>query len=340
MLSKLSHQALCFKKAKTATIVLNGRPLASSNLKNEFEKLQKRLKEEGSKAGDQKDTGKKSMDELLKESKENAAKHEEELKKQFQNMKKQKTTLEFGDIIKELREKPKHMVEATKSFFGNISTSATSLKTKFAKTKKAEKEEPIKQETIKEENIKKEKPKEEKKKTKSRLSTYYSTAKAKVLIHVNSFSILVEQKAPNLYQYTHSFCKGVVDAWKATFPNKEDLIIAKMERIKKENQEIKDMEEKMKNMTEEERKKIQDEIPEYKRSALVAQKAEQEKKEKTLFDSVFGKMEKTEAGKQVSSLKKEIKDFAEILKEDIDANSSPTVQRARDMLVNKKYEMI
>jgi len=322
----------------------------SNDLKKEFEELQKRLKQEKQEPQEAKkeEDKRKTMEELLKESKEQAKKQEEEMKQQFQEMKKAKTSLEFADIIKELKEKPQKIFSKAKNIFSSVNTKVSGLKKKakaMKKTKVTKKTEEKKEE-MKTEDKKDETPKEEIKvepieeieeqplKKKPKLFEKQRERFGKWCAVMGN---KLEHKAPKFYGVASRFTKAFIKTWHETFPNQEDLIRAKMERVKQMAKEQNELEEKMKGMSEEEIKKIQESIPEHMRNALII-KAEEKKSEGGLWGTIAEsdaakKFKETKEYQEFNDVRQGIKDFTEMLKEELDSAESPAIAGARNILV-------
>ena len=351
MLSKLIFNMVAKNGARQLPMISsNTHRFFSDDLKKEFEELQKRLKEEKAQESSKKPEDRaKTMEELLKESREATKEQEAKLKQQFQEMKKQKTSLEFGDLINELREKPRQIFGKVKGIFASTSSGIAGLKDKvksvLKKVKAPEKgaaTEEIKQEAKVEEKIEIKEIKEEEEqiplpkkpgaldKIKGRIGDWGRVVDTKMQV-----------KMPGVYNHTIKYAKSFVKLWHETFPNSEDLIRAKMERVKKLAKEQNELEEKMKSMTEEEIKKLQDAIPEHMRKALVI-KAEENKHTGGVWSSIAEsdaakKIKETKEYKEFTEVKQGVKDFADILKEELNSASSPTIAGARNLIVRFSY---
>eukprot|EP01022_Parablepharisma_sp_SALTPOND_P017056 TRINITY_DN2643_c0_g1_i1.p3 TRINITY_DN2643_c0_g1~~TRINITY_DN2643_c0_g1_i1.p3 ORF type:complete len:357 (+),score=97.80 TRINITY_DN2643_c0_g1_i1:5053-6123(+) len=338
MLTKLFFNTATKNLAKQLPMVASCRYM-NSDLKKEFEEFQKRAKQEKTKEEPSKKDQAKTLEELLKESKEATKEQEEKLKREFQEMKKQKTSLEFGDILKELKEKPKMAFGKFKNMLSAAGTKASALKTKIQAIKKAREAEVPKEEIKVEEKVEEriEIKEEEEEIPQPSKPGIVSKAREKVAGWCLLAGNKVQVKMPRVYDFTAKHGKSFIKLWHETFPNKEDLIRAKMDRVKQMAREQNELEEKMKNMTEEEIKKIQESIPEHMRNALVI-KAEEKKHTGGIWSTIAEsdaakKLRETKEYKEFSEVKQGIKDFADILKEELNSNVSPTISGARSIMV-------
>lgn len=114
-----------------------------------------------------------------------------------------------------------------------------------------------------------------------------------------------------------------------------------MDKIKEEAKKQKEQEELMKNLSEEEIQKMQEEIPEFKRRALAIKKDEDDKEKISLWGVLKEKVGDTEAMKKLKEsadfkdlkdFSKDVKEFTNVIKEEMDANANPTVSKARELL--------
>lgn len=328
------------------------RPMSSSNLKQEFEELKKRLAEEKPKTQkktEDKEGRAKSMDELLRESREDVRKLEEERKQQFQEMKNQKTSLEFGDILNELKAKPKMYMDQTRRVMRNVGgkmgpamAKLKELKNKIpvggaAKSGKPQGKKPevaAPKEEIRIEDIKEDEVVVESK------PGVLSKTKLKVVMMADSVNKKTQTKFPKFHAKASSATKSFVELWHQTFPNQEDLVRARMERVKVEAKEQQALEEKIKTMSEEEIKKIQETIPEHRRKALAIHIEEQKTK---TTGGIWSKIAETDAAKKLKESKdfkdyenmaKGVQDFTDALKEQLNESVNPTVSGARNAMVS------
>ncbi len=350
MLRQLILSAASKSLPRTLPVLAAMRPtrgMAGKDLKKEFDELKHRLEEQKSDQQD-KDGKAKSMDELLKESREEAKKMEEERKQQFQEMKQQKTSLEFGDIIKELKAKPKQYIENVRHAMKTIGSKVAPVVAKIKGWRgKKEEAEPASAEkadekvTEQKEEIRVEVKTEEElaAEEKARPPGIFRRTQTRMSLKFNAIDGRIQAKFPQLYARAGKVRKSFVELWHQTFPSQEDIVKARMERVRQEAKEQLELEEKMKTMTEEEIKKIQETIPEHRRKALVLRMEAAKEKEK---GGVWSKLSETETVKgikeskefkQYAEMAKGVKEFAQILKEEVNESSSPTVAGARSFVV-------
>lgn len=76
-------------------------------------------------------------------------------------------------------------------------------------------------------------------------------------------------KYPDAHKKANKYFNTLSDVWKETFPNSKEIAKTKMDDRKERAKIVKELETKMKEMTPEELDKYWEEIPEWKRGALV-----------------------------------------------------------------------
>lgn len=135
-----------------------------------------------------------------------------------------------------------------------------------------------------------------------------------------------------------------MEVWQETFPNQKNTTKAKMEERKERAKIAKEIEEKMANMTQEELDAYMEQIPEWKRGALMVAETEEEQMEqrkgvyRRTKEKLSAKINETEAyqrfkkSEEYDNLQKlrneyaaEYQEFKGNLKEGIDMSHSPIV---------------
>ena len=294
------------------------------------------------------------MEELAKKSKEESEQAKQKLKdtkKTFEGFSKNKQEEEMNlkDVFKNINIKD-HLNEAS-SLFKNIKSSTSSRvggilekrKQLFQKTKKEEVEKAVKEELDKTqaEHMPKEEPKaedsaEEAKEEKPKEPKIgYMT---KIKTRIGSTTQSINQKAPFVYK-TGVFFK---DLWQETFPNDDGKVKNRMKRRK----ELAQLQQKY---TDEELEAMQEEIPEWKRTAVaMVDESEQQDKEagfvKRLFKRVGDKVTDSSVGQKVltseeykefmkkyKEVKRETAEFKEDFKDEVETTQNPVVGGIRGL---------
>ena len=290
----------------------------------------------------------KTMEELLKESQEAMKKKEAELKAKFRGLKDQKTNVEFGDVIEDLKKKYKDAYIQVKLSLAETSKRLAELRAKRQERKQKEVEEgkeEIKEATI-EEKVE-EKIEEPKGETVEFIDDiegegegeagFVLRGKERVVKFFSKMDSKLEETMPGAYKYYLSSTKYFASLWKETFPNREQLVKDKMARVKKMAKEQNELENKIKDMSEEEIKKIQDSIPEHMRNALII-KAEEKKGTGGVWDIIANsdaakELRKTKEYKEFTEIKKGVKELAETFKEGINESDNPILVGIRGVSV-------
>ena len=149
------------------------------------------------------------------------------------------------------------------------------------------------------------------------------------------------EKFPKAHEKTSHYFTVLSDVWQETFPNAEKKVQDKMSKRRERAKLAREWEEKQKDMTPEELAEMEEEIPEWKRGALVvaSDDEEEEQKKRGMFGRMKGavgdRINQTEAAqnfyqseeyKSIDKARKEVKEFRQELREQIDASHSPVVQ--------------
>lgn len=131
------------------------------------------------------------------------------------------------------------------------------------------------------------------------------------------------------------------EVWYETFPNPERQMAKRMEQRKEMARIQRESEEQMAKMTPEEIQAMEESIPEWKRSALVAQGDQKPEEEQGVFgrmkSSIKGKISSTEQAKQfyesedyqkLKEMRTNYQEFRGTLSENLENTQNPTVQKA------------
>ena len=159
----------------------------------------------------------------------------------------------------------------------------------------------------------------------------------------------MKAKFPKAHEKTSAGLNLLVEVWRETFPNAEQNAQDKMSKRRERARLAREWEEKQEEMTPEEIAAMEEEIPEWKRNALVvaSDDEEEEQKKRGMFGrmkgKIAGKINETEAAqnfyqseeyKKIEDMRKEAKEFKEELREHMDASHNPVV-RASATVVDK-----
>ena len=337
----------------------SARWLSSQNLKEEFEEYQKRAGTEKSDPSAKKvprtETG-KTMDEIKKEAEESVRSAEERMKQDFQDMKKQKTSLEFTDILNEMKQKPKAFMQWSKTSYVRIKDQTQRIVVRTQEVKaRVEKAMPKRkktQETIpKEPSPASQKAGAETSKQESkggRRLAFLSAWREKLLNFYHLVGMKMKTKFPKVHTVTISSAKGLVKLWRVTFPDQEGLTQAKFARVKEDAKAMQELESKMKTLSEEEALKLQATIPEHRRRALVLRMEATETDKTGIWSKLKVKIEETDSAKklkgtseykQFQDLKQDITAITNTLKEAASSDASPVLNRTRDLLVVQLFDL-
>lgn len=308
--------------------------------KSRSEEVEKEIEEKSKKEAEDTETAKQK----LKETKQN-----------FEDFSgsKQKEDMSVKDVFKNINFK-EHLDEAS-SVFNNIKSGASKRvgsilekrKQLFSKTKSEEVEKAVKEELNK---AKEEKPEETtdqiKEKPEAKVDKEEAEADKKPKVSrmvklktkISSTTGAINDKAPFVYK-TGVYFK---DLWQETFPNDD-------KKVKSRMQKRKEMAQLQKKYSEEEIDAFQEEIPEWKRTAIsVVDEEQQTEKEagvvKRLFKKVSSKVSDSSIGQKVLSseeykdfmknyreIKVEAKEFKEDFKDEVETTQNPVVGGIRGM---------
>ena len=159
----------------------------------------------------------------------------------------------------------------------------------------------------------------------------------------------MKTKFPKAHEKTSAGYNLLKDVWKETFPNAEQNAQDKMSRRRERAKLAREWEEKQEDMTPEEIAAMEEEIPEWKRNALVVSNDDEGEVQKKkgmigrMKAKIGDKINETEAAqnfyqseeyKKIEDMRKEAKDFKEELRDHMDASHNPVV-RASSVVVDK-----
>jgi len=97
------------------------------------------------------------------------------------------------------------------------------------------------------------------------------TFKEKIAAKASEKSEKYQEKYPNAHEKVSHYFGTFIDVWRETFPNAKSKVDGKMNARKERARLAREWDDKMKDMTAEEIEAMEEEIPEWKRNALVIQ---------------------------------------------------------------------
>ena len=113
--------------------------------------------------------------------------------------------------------------------------------------------------------------------------------KQKIQERATKYDEKYKLKYPKAHEKSKDYLCKFKDVWAQTFPNSENVVKNKMDKRKERAKIAKEWEEKQKEMTQEELDAYMEDIPEWKRGALVVGNPEEEE-EKKEAPGIFGRV--------------------------------------------------